>query len=112
MGEHIFFPLSPTVDYILLGYPLYGFKNLTIVKDEISDEVDLPQEILHGFLFHGIGNLCDCPNFVRIYLDPTFGNDVSHHVTLRHCEDALLGIQGYPIFPTSLENLLKMAQVV
>lgn len=46
------------------------------------------------------------------YFNPTLGNDVPKEVTLKHCEDALLGIQEYLVLPTSLKYFVNMAWVV
>lgn len=88
------------------------FDDLCIIKDEIFEEVDLPQEMLHGFLIHEVSNMHDGMNSFRIYLDPNFSNDVSKQVTLRHYEDALLWIHGYHIFSTLLKKIVKMAWMV
>lgn len=61
--KHVLFLLSPIVDCVLLDQLLDGFDNLLIIRDELSEEVDLPPERLHGFLVHEVRNLCDGPNY-------------------------------------------------
>lgn len=111
-SECILFLLSPIVHDVLRDHLLNGFNNLCIIRDELYEEVDIPQERLHGFLVHGVRNLCDGQNSIWIYLDRIFHNYVSKQVTLRHYKYALLGIQAYPVFSTSLKFFLKMVQVV
>lgn len=112
MGKHVLFPIIPFIDCNLLDHLLYWFKNLGIVRDELTEEVDLPQEILHGFIVHWVGNPCDGPDLVWVYINPTFSDDVSHEFTFGRYKDTLLGIQGYPVFTTSLKNFLQTTQVV
>ena len=52
MGKCVLFPFIPFVNCILLHHLLYQFDNIGIVRDELVDEVDIPQEILHEFLIH------------------------------------------------------------
>lgn len=108
IGKHVISPLISFINYILIDHLLYWFNNLGIVGDELTEEVDLPQEIFHGFLFQWVGNLCDGPNPIQVYLYPTFINDVSQEVTFGHYKDTLLGIQGYPVFTKLIENIIQM----
>lgn len=103
------FPFSQIEEFIFLDHILYRLDDLSIVKGELSKDVSLPQERVHGFLVYGVWNLSDFLSFFWIYLDPNFSNNVSKQVTLRHDEDSLPVIQGYPIFLASLKKIIEVA---
>jgi len=104
LGEYTLFLLTPVVNYIFLDHVLHGLNYLHIIQDELSEEVYLAQEVLHGFLVDWVRNLCNGLNQVWIHLDPTLGNNVSKEVPLRQCKYALFGIQGNPISSASLKD--------
>lgn len=84
---------------------------MSTIRDELSEEVDIPQEILHDFLVHRVGNLCDGLNCIRIYLDPNFVHNVSKKATIGQYKYDIIGIQGYPVFLALLKNFLEITQV-
>jgi len=65
---------------------------LSIVEDELTKEIDFPQEGLHGLIVHWEGKLCDFFDPILVYLNPTFGNNVAQEITFGHSEDTFLGI--------------------
>ena len=64
MGEHILFHFAPTMDCTLLDHLMYRLDYMSIIRDEHSEEVDLPQERMHGILVRGVRSLCDGLNSV------------------------------------------------
>ena len=80
--ECILFPLALAVAFIFLDHVLHGLNCLHIIRDELSEEVYLAQEGLHGFLVGWVRDLCNILDPVQIHLDPAFGKNVSKKVPL------------------------------
>lgn len=85
---------------------------MSVNGDELMKEFDFLEEGLHTFIVRQEGNLCNCFDLVRVYLNPTFGNDVAQDITLEHCENTLFEIKGYLILMTSLKSFHQMVYVV
>lgn len=79
---------------------------MSIIRDKLVEEIDLSQEGMDSFLVHWEGNMRDGFNPFCVYFNPTLCDNMAQEISLRHCENTLFGIKGYPVFATSLNFFL------
>lgn len=85
---------------------------LIIIRDKIAEKINLSQEGLHRFHVYSKRHLHHAFDPFQVYLNPTLCDYVAQYISLRHYENALFGIKGYPLFVTLLTNFTQMVQVV